>query len=157
MLGVGGWRAPETRSEWHLLSDSKMESDWSDAGSFATERSFEVQDLSPPPSPEVVLKYIRNVQFPLLSHQPNAKKTPCIFVLILIDLSLWYKCTTWRKTSLNNQHDQQPNQMKIRFLHNLHSFLSFSLVHLYGLYIVVYTMAAVSIISVFSLESHRAI
>ena len=30
-----------------------MESDWSDASSFATELSFEVEDFSPPPSPEV--------------------------------------------------------------------------------------------------------
>ncbi len=30
-----------------------MESDWSDASSFATERSFDVEDFSPPPSPEV--------------------------------------------------------------------------------------------------------
>ncbi|KTG01684.1 hypothetical protein cypCar_00046687 [Cyprinus carpio] len=30
-----------------------MESDCSDASSFATERSFEVEDFSPPPSPEV--------------------------------------------------------------------------------------------------------
>lgn len=30
-----------------------MESDSSDASSFATERSFEVEDFSPPPSPEV--------------------------------------------------------------------------------------------------------
>ncbi len=30
-----------------------MESDWSDASSFATERSFDVDDFSPPPSPEV--------------------------------------------------------------------------------------------------------
>lgn len=32
---------------------AKMESDWSDASSFATERSFDVEDFSPPPSPEV--------------------------------------------------------------------------------------------------------
>lgn len=30
-----------------------MESDCSDTSSFATERSFEVEDFSPPPSPEV--------------------------------------------------------------------------------------------------------
>nr|XP_055054222.1 P2X purinoceptor 7-like [Misgurnus anguillicaudatus]XP_055062958.1 P2X purinoceptor 7-like [Misgurnus anguillicaudatus] len=30
-----------------------MENDWSDASSFTTELSFEVEDFSPPPSPEV--------------------------------------------------------------------------------------------------------
>jgi len=30
-----------------------MESDWSDTSSFATDQSFEVEDFSPPPSPEV--------------------------------------------------------------------------------------------------------